>query len=136
MLSKLAKEIVADPKYTYLCKTPLDQETVNLQLQDNMSKRQGKMLTELYIPAISNALDLHIQVLQDVHGYLSGVNILPKNLSPNTKKVTILWNNGHYFAVVKNLGHANLPIDSQKIPTAAYEEVAPEKLPSSPENLE
>lgn len=62
IISKAAHELVNDLQYTKWYNTPLEQEAVNAQMFNNMKQKHGKLLTEAYLPPISNGLDVHIRV--------------------------------------------------------------------------
>ena len=123
MISQVASQLVNTPVYTQFYDAPLDPMKVTDQMRFNMKSRMGKLLNDMYIPAIASALEIHVQVVQDVHGYMSAVNTFPTHPTPATKKVILLWDNDKYYAAVNNLEHANLPIDEDEIPIAAHEMV-------------
>ena len=86
-------------------KPTLDNIIFNLTLKEK--DEYAKYAAELYIPAISDALDLHLRVIQYMAGYYGVVNIFPQFLShPNEiKTITLILIDGFYHPVI----HADVP---------------------------
>ena len=53
MIKDVAHELVTNNKYTRYYSHPLNQDELSNQFSKNMRSKHGKMLTELYIPAIA-----------------------------------------------------------------------------------
>ena len=57
----------------------------------------------MYLPAISNALDMHLRVIQNIAGYYGIINTypLPNDFNPMQKKtITLIVIDGCYHPVV------------------------------------
>ena len=74
-----------------------------------MRSKHGKMLTELYIPAIANACNIQVNIISNIFGFVSSFNTIPEEISPATKAINLLWKDEKYSAVVRALDVA-LPI--------------------------
>ena len=72
----------------------------------------GKMLTELYIPAIANACNIQVNMISNIFGFVSSFNTIPEEISPLTKVINLLWKDDKYSAVVRALDGA-LPIPEE-----------------------
>ena len=69
----------------------------------NKKTEYSRLVAELYIPAISNALNLHIRVIQNITGYYGVLNRcpLPNMGSPENKRtITLILNDDIYHPVV------------------------------------
>ena len=126
MLHFLATEICSNPEYTKYMNLPLSQEDVNYNLLAlNKKTEYSRLVAELYIAAISNALDLHIRVIQNIAGYYGVLNTcpLPNMGSPENKKtITLILIDDTYHPVVNVPGQ----------PPAVYksiQQVSTEKCP-------
>ena len=103
MIQFLATEISSKPAYTkYMKNKPsLDDIIFNLTLKEK--DEFAKYAAELYIPAISDALDLHLRVIKYMAGYYGVVNIFPEpgKGNPNEiKTITLILIDGTYHPVV------------------------------------
>ena len=108
MIQFLTTEISSKPEYTrYMKNTPtLDNIIFNLTLKEK--DEYAKYAAELYIPAISDALDLHLRVIKYMAGYYGVVNIFPEpsKRNPNEiKTITLIQIDGAYHPVI----HAEVP---------------------------
>ena len=77
-----------------------------------MRSKHGKMLTELYIPAIANACNIQVNIISNIFGFVSSFNTIPEEISPATKVINLLWKDEKYSAVVRALDGA-LPIQGE-----------------------
>ena len=109
MIKDVAHELVTNNKYTRYYSHPLNQDKVSNQFSKNMRSKHGKMLTELYIPAIANACNIQVNVISNIFGFVSSFNKIPKEISSATKVINLLWKDDKYSAVVRTLDGA-LPI--------------------------
>ena len=64
IIQDVAQELVTNTKYTRYHTHELDQNEVFKQFTKNMTSKQGKMLAELYIPAIANACNIKVNIIQ------------------------------------------------------------------------
>ena len=119
----MASQLVNTPVCTQFYDAPLDPMNVTDQMRFNMKSRMGKLLNDMYITAIASALDVHVQVVQDVHGYMSAVNTFPTHPTLATKKFILVWDNDKCYAAVNNLANANLPTHEDEIPISVHEMV-------------
>ena len=104
----LATEISSKPAYTkYMKNKPsLDDIIFNLTLKEK--DEYVKYAAELYIPAISDALDLHLGVIKYMAGYYGVVYIFPgpgKGNPKEIKTITLIRIDDNYYPVV----HADVP---------------------------
>ena len=106
LISKIAQEILQNPDYTRYMKVPICQEEVNYRL---LSFKQGDkyalLLSQVYIPVISSALDIHMRIIQNVGGYYTVLNTFPLpstqvNIMDVKKTVTLILVDGIYKPVV------------------------------------
>ena len=78
MLSFLATEICSKPEYTRYMNCPLSQEDINSKfLAFNKKDEYSRLVADMYIPAISNALDICFRVIQNIVGYYGVINTFP-----------------------------------------------------------
>ena len=109
IIQDVAQELMANTKYTRHYTHQLDQNEVSKQFTKNMRSKHGKMLTELYIPAIANACNIQVNIISNIFGFVSSFNTIPVEISPPTKVINLLWKDEKYSAVVRALDGA-LPI--------------------------
>ena len=112
IIQDVAHELVTNTKYTRYYTHQLDQNEVSKQFTKNMRSKHGKMLTELYIPAIANACNIQVNIISNIFGFVSSFNTIPEEVSPATKVINLLWKDEKYSAVVRALDGA-LPIPEE-----------------------
>ena len=100
IIQDVAHELVTNTKYTRYYTHQLDQNEVCKQFTKNMRSKHGKMLTELYIPAIANACNIQVNIISNIFGLVSSFNTIPEQLTPATN---LLWKDEKYSAVVRSL---------------------------------
>lgn len=104
LVSFLATEICSKPEYTRYMKTPLSQDDINYNfLAFNKKNEYSRLVADLYLPAISNALDMHLRVIQNIAGYYGIMNTypLPNDFNPMQKKtITLIVIDDSYHPVV------------------------------------
>ena len=108
----VAHELVTNTKYTRYYTHQLDQNEVSKQFSKNMRRKHGKMLTELYIPAIANACNIQVNIISNIFRFVSSFNTIPEELTPATKVINLLWKDEKYSAAVRALDGA-LPIPGE-----------------------
>ena len=109
-----AKELVHKPDYTRYMRVPISQEEVTFNLLNlTTSKKYSRVVADMYLPAISSALDLHIRTIQNISGYFAVVNTLPLNTKPGDSKkvITLIIKDGIYQPIVK------IPNEETEIPS-------------------
>ena len=77
-----------------------------------MRNKHGKMITELYIPAIANACNIQVNIISNIFCFVSSFNTIPEEISQATKVINLLWKDEKYSAVVSALDGA-LPIPEE-----------------------
>ena len=112
MIKDVAHELVTNNKYTRYYSHSLNQDEVSNQFSKNMRSKHGKMLTELYIPAIANACNIQVNIIPKIFGFVSSFNTIPGEISSATKVINLLWKDEKYSAVVRALDGA-LPIPEE-----------------------
>ena len=112
IIQDVVQELVTNTKYTRYYTHQLDQNEVYKQFVKNMRSKQGKMLTELHIPAIANACNIQVNIITNIFGFVPSFNTIPEEISPATKVINLLWKDEKYSAVVRALDGA-LPIPEQ-----------------------
>ena len=92
-------EICNHPDYLKYLRIPVSQEEVDYKLM-SFNKSGARVAADMYIPAISSALDLHIRTIQNISGYYGVVNTYPISGFTNKKTVTLIIIDGVYHPVV------------------------------------
>ena len=103
LIEYISKELCDKPDYTRYLRQPITQDEVNFNLLNmTTSKTYSRVVTDMYLPAISSALDLHIKTIQNISGYYAVVNTLPINtIDESSKKtITLIIQDGIYQPVV------------------------------------
>ena len=103
LIEYISKELCDKLDYTRYLRQPVTQEEVNFNLLNmTTSKTYSRVVTNMYLPAISSALDLHIKTIQNISGYYAIVNTLPiHTIDESSKKtITLIIQDGIYQAVV------------------------------------
>ena len=96
VLEKISSELLSNLEYTTFMKSPISQKDVDYNMIEKTPK--GKAACDVYLPALSNALDLHIRVIQKVGDFFAVLNTYPKE-GRETKTVN-LANDEKYMPVV------------------------------------
>ena len=109
MIKDVTHELVTNNKCTRYYSHRLSQDEVSNQFSKNTRSKHGKMLSELYIPAIANACNIQVNIISNIFGFVSSFNTIPEEISPATKVINLLWKDEKYSAVVRALDGA-LPI--------------------------
>ena len=100
----MSKELVQKLDYTRYMRIPITQEEVNFNLLNvTTSKKYSRLIADMYLPAISSALDIHIRTIKNISGYFAVVNTLPLNtkLGDSKKVITLIIKDGVYQPIVK-----------------------------------
>ena len=124
----VAHELVTNTKYTRYYTHQLDENEVSKQFTKNMRSKHGKMLTELYIPAIANACNIQVNIISNIFGFVSSFNTIPEEVSPATKVINLLWKDEKYSAVERALDGA-LPIPEECPHPCTLIAILPESQP-------
>ena len=122
LIENISKELCDKPDYTRYLRQPFTQEEVNFNLLNmTTSKTYSRVVTDMYLPAISSALDLHIKTIQNISGYYAIVNTLPINTIDefSTKTITLIIQDGIYQPVVDMKGPM-IPTPSNSPPSAKF----------------
>ena len=70
IIDQVAIQLVEDPEYLKYSKRPLTQADVNAAVKFGTSNRNyGRLLSDIYIPALATALHIHFSIITNVHGY-------------------------------------------------------------------
>ena len=78
IIDKAAEELVKNPEYMKYSKAPLTQADVHAAVKLGTSTRNyGRLVTDMYLPALSTSLQLHFRVLTNVHGYYALLHTTP-----------------------------------------------------------
>ena len=64
-----------------------------------MSTKYGRLLVDVYLSALSFALDLHINICEQIHGYVGAVTTTPLQPSRQKKFTMLVWQ-GDMFNVI------------------------------------
>ena len=69
-----------------------------------MRKKNGKVLAEMYLPALATAFNIHIRISQEAHGYISISTIPPINYNHEETKTfaMLVWEDKKYKVMVRN----------------------------------
>ena len=99
----LATEICSKPEYTRYMKAALSQDEINHNFLAFSKKNEySRLVADLYLPAISSALDMHLRVIQNIAEYYGIINTytLPNDFNPLQKKtITLIVIDGCYHPV-------------------------------------
>ena len=66
-----------------------------------MGNKFGQLLVDVYMLALSTALDLHIKICQEVHGHVSVVTTKPLTQSTKKKFAMLLWEDDTYKMILR-----------------------------------
>ena len=95
-----------------------------------MRSKHGKMLTELYIPAIANACNIQVNIISNIFGFVLSFNTIPEEISPATKVMNFLWKDEKYSAVVRALdGTLLIPEEGPAVHPSTSITIIPESQP-------
>ena len=106
IIKYMSKELVQKPDYTKYMRLPITQEEVDFNLLSmRTSKKYSRLNADMYLPAISSALNIHFKTIQNISGYFAVMNTLPINNNPwqSNKVITLIMQNGIYQPVVNIL---------------------------------
>ena len=144
MVSFLATEICSKPEYTRYMNCPLSQEDINTKfLAFNKKDEYSRLVADMYIPAISNALDIHFRVIQNIAGYYGVINTfpLPNDGNPFQKKtITLIVIDDCYHLVVNVPGGVSAAyqtidtVSTAAVPIVLLGEVSEEVLSEEPQS--
>ena len=105
LIELIASEVCNHPEYTRYMRVPPSQEEVNHKLLSfTTNKEYSLLVSQMYIPAISSALNLHIRTIQNIADYYGVVNTYPlprplENFRDTKKTVTLILIDGVYYPV-------------------------------------
>lgn len=142
IVEKVAFELVSNPEYTKYYSVPLDQDTVNRNMVDVINTKNGRLLMDMYLPALATSLDVYIKVCQEVHGYIAIVTTTPLNLSTSKKSIMLVFEDNKYKLITRyeketesiqtttttEKAETSTPSTSQKIPTTRIKLEKEQKL--------
>ena len=98
-------------EYTKYLKVPLSQDELNYNLMAfHSTKEYSRVVADVYLPAISSALDLHIRTIQNISGFFGVVNTYPLDNFNNKKTVTLIVIDEIYQPVVAKQVDAELAV--------------------------
>ena len=104
VIKKISQELVNNLEYTIFLKSPVSQREVEIRMMEKVqSKTYSRSVCDLYLPAMTTALDLHIRVIQNISGYYAILNILPsKEEKPNhdMKVINLILEDNKYSPVI------------------------------------
>ena len=101
MIEMVSQELINNPHHTKYYQTPPEIEAIRTNMNNVMGNKFGRLLVDVYLPALSTALDLHIKICQEVHGYVSVVTTKPLTQSENKKFAMLLWENDTYKMILR-----------------------------------
>ena len=78
IIDKAAEELLKNPEYMKYSKLPLTQADVHAAVKLGTSTTNyGRLVTDMYLPALSTSLQLHFRILTNVHGYYALMHTTP-----------------------------------------------------------
>ena len=105
VLDKISSELISKLEYTTFMKSPISQKDVDYNMIEKSPK--GKAACDVYLPALSNALDLHIRVIQKIGDFFAVLNTYPTE-AKETKTVNLAYDEKYmpvvYINIDKNVG--------------------------------
>ena len=94
IIKYMSKELVQKPDYSKYMRLPITQEEVDfslLSMTTSKNYKYSRLIADMYLPAISSALNIHFRTIQNISGYFAVINTLPLNNNPvEPKKVITL----------------------------------------------
>ena len=104
IIDQIANQLVNYPEYLKYSKRPLTQADVNATIKFGTSTRNyGRLVSDMYMPALATALQLHIRVITNVHGYYTIMHNTPLKTYENAhwKVINLLLDDeGMYQPIV------------------------------------
>ena len=104
IIDQIANQPVDDPEYLKYSKRPLTQADVNAAIKFVTSTRNyGRLVSDMYMPALASALQLHMRVITNVHGYYTIMHNTPLKTYENAhwKVINLLLDDeGKYQPIV------------------------------------
>ena len=104
IIDQIANQLVDDPEYLKYSKRPLTQADVNAAIKFGTSTRNyGRLVSDMYMPALATTLQLHIRVITNVHGYYTIMHNTPLKTYENAhwKVINLLLDDeGKYQPIV------------------------------------
>ena len=101
IINKVAEELLTNPEYTKYYKTPIENHQLNRNISEAMSSKYGRVLVDVYLPALSSALDLHIK---SVKKYMDMLGLSPPNHSTHLQKRSfsmLVWKGDRYAVILR-----------------------------------
>ena len=109
LIELISKEVCTYPEYTKYLKVPLSQDELNYnRMAFHSTKKYSRVVADVYLPAISRALDLHIRIIQNISGFFGVLNTYPLDNFNNKKTVTLIVIDEIYQPVVAKQVNAEL----------------------------
>ena len=121
LLKDISQELISNLEYTTFMKSPLHQYDAEYNLMGKKNTK-GKAICHLYLPAIANALNLHIRVIQRVGDYFAVMNTTPTKANTKMiKRVNLIFDGEQYKPVVyiskQGKGNVAVVTPQQQTPT-------------------
>ena len=92
LVGHMSEQLLMDPEFIRYADHPLTGTDIRATVRLGVATKDfGRLVTEMYLPALAKALDCHFQVIREVHGYIATVNTLPPCPTYNSKVVTLIW---------------------------------------------
>ena len=101
IINKVAEELLRNPEYTKYYSTPIEYQDLNRNITEAMSRKYGRLLVDVYLPALSSALDLHIKIYEEIHGYVGIVATTPLQPSTQKKFTKLVWQGDRYNVILR-----------------------------------
>ena len=101
IINKVAEELLTNLEYTKYYKTPIENHQLNRNISEAMSSKYGRLLVDVYLPALSSALDLHIKICEEIHGYVGVVTTKPLHPSAEKKFTMLVWKGDRYAVILR-----------------------------------
>ena len=87
IIDLVAIQLIEDPEYLKYSKRPLTQADVNAAVKLGTStRRYGRLVLDMYIPALVTALQIHFRIIANVHGYYTIMHNKPLKTFENSVK--------------------------------------------------
>ena len=86
IIDLVAIQLVEDPEYLKYSKRPLTQADVNAAVKFGTSTRSyGRLVSDIYIPALATALQIHFRIIANIHGYYTIIHSTPLKTFENSQ---------------------------------------------------
>ena len=123
IIDKAAEELIQIPEYMKYARSPLTQADVHAAVKLGTSTRTyGRLVTDMYLPALFRSLQLHFRVLTNVHGYYALMHTTPMGCTEDPqnpwKVINLILTDDEKYQPVTYINENNEP--TPQIPKSQF----------------